>query len=102
MTTYIAGPMTGIPEFNYPQFNAMAEALRAKGIDVRNPAENDGGSADKAWDFYIRLGLQQLLECDEILLLPNWEASKGAQLELHVAKALGMKVTVWEPEEATR
>ena len=28
---YIAGPMSGLPELNYPAFNAMAERLRAHG-----------------------------------------------------------------------
>lgn len=93
---YIAGPMTGLPEFNYPLFNRVAAELRARGVEVRNPAENDGGSADKQWDFYIRLGLRQLLECDEIMLLPGWESSKGAQLELSVAEALGMTVSEYE------
>ena len=51
VTVYIAGPMTGIPEFNYPLFNATAKALRATGVEVRNPAENDGGSAGKSWEF---------------------------------------------------
>ena len=26
---YIAGPMSGLPDLNYPAFNAMAERLRA-------------------------------------------------------------------------
>lgn len=97
MTTYIAGPMTGLPEFNYPAFHAAAKDLRSKGIQVENPAENDGGSSGKTWDFYIRLALNQLLKCDAILLLPGWETSRGAVLELHVAEALGMNVIEYQP-----
>lgn len=91
MTTYIAGPMTGIPEFNFPEFHRVAAELRAKGIGVRNPAEH-GESTDKPWDHYMRLGLRDLLECDEILLLPGWENSRGARLEHAVAVELGMTV----------
>jgi hypothetical protein len=97
MTTYIAGPMTGLPDYNYPAFNAAAAKLRAEGVDVRNPAELndlDEVHADpKPWDWYVRRAIRALLDCDEILLLPGWEQSKGAQLERHIAEALGMKVT---------
>ena len=89
---YIAGPMTGLPEHNYPAFHAAAAQLRAKGREVINPAEQAYGT-DKPWEFYMRLGLQGLLECDEIVLLPGWQASRGAVLERHVAEHLGMGVS---------
>src|SRR4051812_6760126 len=38
---YVAGPMRGIPEFNFPAFNAAAVALRQIGCEVFNPAEKD-------------------------------------------------------------
>lgn len=88
--------MTGIPEFNYPAFNAVAKLLRDRGVEVRNPAENDAGSTGKPWEYYIRLALRSLLECDEVVLLPGWEASRGAQLERYVAEKLGMQITLWE------
>ena len=37
---YLAGPMTGLPEFNYPAFHAEAARLRQLGYHVENPAEN--------------------------------------------------------------
>ena len=33
---YIAGPMTGLPDFNYPAFNAAAARMRALGFEVEN------------------------------------------------------------------
>ncbi|ACI06270.1 gp56 [Mycobacterium phage Brujita] len=96
MTIYIAGPMSRLPEFNYPMFNHVAKALRDKGYDVRNPAETDSGSTDKPWEFYMRLALQQLLECDEIMLLPGWENSRGACIEERLARELKMTVHKWD------
>lgn len=42
---YIAGPMSGLPEFNYPAFNRAAAVLRAQGHHVENPAENPARQA---------------------------------------------------------
>lgn len=95
VSTYIAGPMTGLPEFNYPAFAAAAKVLRDKGVDAVSPAELDDGSTGKSWDYYMRLGLRALLDCDEMVLLPGWEDSRGARLERQVAEALGMRITEW-------
>ncbi len=89
---YIAGPMTGLPEFNYPAFHEMAEYLRGWGLEVRNPAENDAGSTGKPWEHYMKLGIRSLLDCDTIVLLPGWENSRGAKLERLIAEHLGMDV----------
>jgi hypothetical protein len=89
MTVYIAGPMTGYPELNYPAFNAAEEKLIQRGHTVLNPANlPDCGS----WAGYMRLSIPMVCQADVIWLLPGWERSKGACLELQVACALGLKV----------
>ena len=88
---YLAGPMSGLPEFNYPAFNAEAARLRALGYHVENPAENpapEGGS----WLSYMRLAIAQLVTCDAIALLDGWAASRGASVEHNLAKAMGLPV----------
>lgn len=92
---YLAGPMTGIPEFNFPAFNAAAEALR-EFHEVINPAENDGGDASKSWAYYMRQDIQHVLSVDAVVLLPGWRASRGANLEVTIATAL--EIPVWEYE----
>ena len=91
---YVAGPMTGLPESNYPAFNAAAERLRSKGWHVENPAENPAPHVDAAcdWTAYMRMGVSQLMTCHAIYLLPGWQQSKGASLEYMVAKQLGLMV----------
>lgn len=94
MKVYIAGPMTGLPEYNYPAFHSAAAELRGRGYEVESPAEHDHGT-DMPWDFYVRLGLVKLLDCDAVVLLPGWENSRGARLEWYVASRLQMRCVDW-------
>ncbi len=86
---YIAGPMTGLPEFNFPAFNAKAVELRAEGWHVENPAEH-GHVKGARWADYLRWDISRIVTCGAIYLLPGWETSKGAQLEVYIGKALGL------------
>ncbi|WP_256858853.1 DUF4406 domain-containing protein [Pseudomonas extremaustralis] len=88
---YVAGPMTGIADFNYPAFNAVADQLRAQGYEVENPA--DHGIVEGAqWADYMAYDLTRLGLCGVIALLPDWEKSQGARLEVLIAEQLGMTV----------
>lgn len=86
---FISGPMTGYPEFNYPLFNLVAKALRHKGYKVENPAEN---AACETWADYMRLSICQVLVCDVVYTLPNWQDSKGAVIEVGLAQELGLPI----------
>jgi hypothetical protein len=88
---YVSGPMTGYADFNYPAFHEAAAFWRSQGHEVVSPAELNVDT-DGAWEQYLRNDLRALLDCDAITLLPGWEDSRGANLELHVAKTLGMTV----------
>lgn len=88
---YLSGPMTGLPDLNFPAFNEAARVLRARGFDVVNPAEINP-DAGMSWEQCMRADIKALCDCDTIALLPGWEASKGAHLEVHVAHRLGLDV----------
>lgn len=90
MKIYLSGPMTGLPSFNYPLFNQQAARLRALGHVVANPAEILGGDTTQTRSFYLRKDIQDILLCDAVALLPNWERSKGARLEVSLALELGL------------
>lgn len=103
---YISGPMTGLPEFNYPAFHAAEAEWAAAGWEVLNPARNADGDTTHPWAFYIRLDIPLVLSADAIAMLPGWENSRGANLERTIAEALGLPIldalraTPSEPVEA--
>jgi hypothetical protein len=113
MKIYLAGPMRGIPYFNFPAFHVAAAGLRVQGHTVFNPAERDieaigidiskdnptgdNDQAEATHGFNLREALKDDLEficlhADAIALLPNWHNSRGAAAELATAVALGLKV----------
>jgi len=109
---YLAGPMRGIPDFNFPAFFAAEEKLKAAGYEVFNPARRDvekygievyASSNGKLEEINpnIQFSLREALEADSIFicrhaeaiaLLPGWETSKGATAEKRLAEALNLEV----------
>nr|DAI69717.1 MAG TPA: Nucleoside 2-deoxyribosyltransferase like protein [Caudoviricetes sp.] len=88
---YIAGPMTGLPDFNYPAFRSAATTLSELGYQVEDPSTNVNPTPGD-YHGWLRAGLAQLIRCDGVALLDGWEASGGARLEVNVAATLGMRV----------
>jgi hypothetical protein len=89
---YIAGPMTGYDNYNFAAFNAEAAMLRDQGLHVENPADH-GVLSGADWADYLRYDIARLASCERVQLLPGWSKSKGASLEVHIARALGMPIT---------
>jgi hypothetical protein len=102
---YIAGPMSGIEEYNFPAFD-MAEAdLLAKGWIVINPAQMD---RDIGFDPLIDVADVDFLhaamvrdtnaiihQADALAMLPGWENSKGARGEMGLAVWKHIPVYLW-------
>lgn len=102
---YIAGPMSGYPEFNFPAFFMAQDRLEKQGWTVFNPAEKDQeatlddeavatGDAKlaiaKGFDFReaYTWDVNKVIESDAIFMLPGWEQSPGARGEHAVAVAM--------------
>ncbi len=110
MKIYLAGPMRGIPSFNFPAFDFAAAKLRAEGHTVFSPVERDRGVHGLALEdnatgdeslaaqnvgFSLReaLGADTAYICQTataIALLPGWEKSSGVAAERALAIALGL------------
>ncbi len=97
-TIYISGPMSGKLHYNFEAFNEAATFLRAKGYGVINPADF-GVAEGEQWGDCLRRDLAVLLGLrsdDLVVTLPGWEHSKGARLEVTVARELGIGVAPYE------
>ena len=88
---YVSGPMTGLPEHNFPAFHRAECLLSESGYRVENPAHK-GILTGWTWADYLRHDLRRMLDCDGVAALPGHRMSRGARLELHVARELGMPI----------
>lgn len=101
MKIYLAGPMSGHPQFNFPAFYAAAKALREQGFEVISPAEMDdaedkgvamksatGNPADanRTWGDFLSRDVKVIADqgVEGIVFLPKWFTSRGARLEATV------------------
>lgn len=100
MRIYIAGPMRGEPDLGFAALDKARDIWLAKGWEVVSPAdldrehgfspENPPGRDDMR--FIFANDLHELCFCDAIALLPRWFRSRGAVVELQVAKLLRLQV----------
>jgi len=109
---YLAGPMSGYPQFNFPAFFEAAKVLRELGFEVVSPAEidheEDKGAAlksvdgdptnrvamnDKTWGDFLARDVKLLADTgiEGIVFLNGWQQSKGARLEAFVGLSLKFK-----------
>ena len=109
---YLAGPMTGIPQFNFPAFAAAAERLRAFGFTIVSPHEQDSPAVQKAalastdgqldangqiagetWGDILARDVKLVADgVAGVFVLPGWEKSRGARLETFVAHLTGKPI----------
>lgn len=88
---YVAGPMSGYQESNYPAFNEASRLLGEVGFETVNPATAVVGNEAHYVDF-IREDLRMMLDCHGVAVLDSWWESTGARNEVNVAGILKMPV----------
>jgi hypothetical protein len=86
---YIAGPMSGIENFNRDEFNKKAGELRAEGHVVLNPATLPDGLSEAQ---YMDIGIAMLRCATNVVMLRGWDDSRGAYAERAIALKLGIVV----------
>lgn len=119
MKWYLAGPMSGIPQFNFPTFQRACEYLRGDGLEIVSPHEEDSPEMQKlAWaspdgvphqkdpsagveSWGEVLARDVRLVADEIggiIFLPHWWKSRGARLEAFTGLLTQKQFAFFNPE----
>lgn len=101
-SAYLAGPMRGIKDYNFPEFHKQAKWLRAGGWTIFSPAERDEAdphvTSEAGWadglglDYFMQFDLAAVCSHDAVILMKGWETSQGARLEAMVAVEVGHPV----------
>lgn len=95
---YISGPMEGYPESNYPAFRRAEMILRKMGLEVLNPAVESDLDPDNPHEtvaprsHYLRRDIEWVLRSDVVVVLEGWEMSRGARLEVSVARNIDLPI----------
>lgn len=88
---FISGKITGL-NYNYAwhKFAAAEKYLTRMGYRVINPM----CLCEKGWSWLrcMAVCLWNLLRCDSIFMLENWEYSRGARIEYRVARLLNKNI----------
>ena len=102
---YLTGPISGIPRGNIPLFESATAVLRASGYKIISPIEADGPEIhqdymigkvhDHRWGEFLARDVKIIADdVDGLILLPGWQGSRGARLEVFTGilcqKAFGL------------
>ncbi len=85
---YLSGPMSGLPDFNKPNFWMMEHILKQTSCIVKSPAHYDH---DYTYEWAMREGFRMIIDSQVIVMLLGWEKSEGAKAELKMAQMCGCR-----------
>lgn len=90
MRLYIAGRIADEKDFR-AKFARACDEVRAMGLEPINPCEleHDHG---RTWAEFMVTDIKAMLDCDGVYALNDWERSKGAAIEVNLARALGKQI----------
>ena len=92
MKIYISGKITGLPmEVALANFRYYAYIIKETGNTAINPMELPH-KHNKRWESFMKEDIAALMSCDAIIIMDNYQNSKGARLELDLAMLLDIKI----------
>ena len=101
---YIAGKVSGLPFLDVVEkFKKAYYEIEALGFEAVNPVpivqqylhdnpEYLECTEAQIWKLAMKLCIKALMDCDAIVLLPDWADSKGARFEHEIAENLDMPI----------
>jgi hypothetical protein len=92
MKLYVAGPITGIKDYNKPNFDAAATFLRNEGYHAITPFDLAvvDPCLESDWNANMKRCIKYLVDMDVLVTIPGWTKSKGARLEVLIAQQIGL------------
>lgn len=100
MRVYLSGRMRGLPNSNLKEFARVGELLNGRGYNVLNPADTRWGVGGARAE-YLREDVTMLLIADAVVVLPEWEKSPGARLEVAIAWSFEIPVFIFSEHKNT-
>lgn len=110
-TAYISGPISGLLNGNFESFMSAQRQLERDGYIVVNPHEINNEIYDKwakiikpdtevalqnheneMWREFMRNDIKHLVDVDCVMLLDNYETSRGCRLEIVIAQKLSIPI----------
>lgn len=92
---YISGKVTGLPiNVARKMFSDAEDKINATGkYEAVNPLKDEKEGYE--WEYYMRKDIKLLMDCEYIHFLPNWQESRGANLEMIIARQLGIQTLIF-------
>lgn len=91
---YLSGPITGMPNLNIDEFQKYEDKFKNLNFEVINPHKLHTEEETKSftWSQFMKQDIKFMVECDFVAVLNGWEKSKGANLEVYIARNIDMPI----------